>query len=92
MLRYCVGTINDFSKKNIKITTERKSNNNKKVIKHLELMSDAEFEAVRYDPAFQFISDEVGEIEALMETAEWKTEEIDPETGACKRRINHDNQ
>jgi hypothetical protein len=75
MLRYCISTLDNFSKKNISIKNERKSNNGTKALKHIELLTDKEFEAVRYDPAFQFISDEKGEIEKVMETKEWKVED-----------------
>lgn len=72
MLRYCVGLTTEFQKKNIKLDKERKSKDGAKVIKHIELLNDAEFEALRFDKTFEFYSDE--SMDTLMRTAEWKDE------------------
>jgi hypothetical protein len=69
MLRFIIGNVTDFEAIPIDISTERKSINGSRVLKHIELLTDAEFEAVRYNAAFEFKSDEA--IAELMATEEW---------------------
>jgi hypothetical protein len=71
MLRYCVGLVSDFQKKNIKLDKERKSKDGLKTLKHIESLNDTEFEAVRFDKNFVFLSDD--NITTLMATSEWTT-------------------
>jgi len=74
-LRYCIGPVAKFESKKIKIGTERKSIDGTKALKHIELLTDAEFETIRYDTDFIFMSDESDNIRKLMDSKEWAVSE-----------------
>lgn len=73
MLRFIVGNVADFDSVGIDITSERESIDNTKSLKHIELLSDEQFETVRFDKRFEFLSDE--NLEALIATSEWNIPE-----------------
>jgi hypothetical protein len=67
----------DCKAKGLTIKSERKSVDESKIIKHIENLTDAEFEKIRYDPKFVFRSEG---IEALMQTEEWSSKEAVSDT------------
>jgi hypothetical protein len=69
MLRFIIGNVADFEAIPIDISTERRSVDGTKALKHIELLSEEELEAVQSNSAFEIVSnDAVGE---LMATEEW---------------------
>ena len=77
MLRYAILPISELQIKDKeihinKLNSCRKSIDKTKVIIHIENLSDAEFETVRYNPKFVFQSEGINE---LMLTDEWKSKD-----------------
>ena len=73
-LLWVLATIEDFNNANINITTERKSVDNSKAIKHISLLTVEEWENIRYNSNFIFLDQ--SDCEILMKTSEWNSEDI----------------
>jgi len=66
MLRYIIGNVTDFTTVGIDIITERTSTDGK-ALKHIESLTDEQFDIIRFDSKFEFKSD----VEELMASPEW---------------------
>lgn len=73
MLRFIIGDVESFSTTGIDTASDRKSVDGIKAMKHIELLSDTQFDAVRFNQSFTFLSDDA--LYELLETAEWKLSE-----------------
>ena len=71
MLRYIIGNKDDFTTAGIEITTERTSSTGL-ALKHIENLTDEQFETVRFDERFEFKSDEA--VEEMLASPEWCSE------------------
>jgi len=77
MIKFVIALIEDFVRVNIDVSNERHSVDGLKALKHIENLSADELNNIRFKSVFQFIGDE--EIYTLMETSEWKAEEVSSE-------------
>lgn len=68
-LRFILGTVSNFDLLGINTETNRKSLDGTKALVHQETLTDEQFETIRYDETFQFISN--GALDELLNTAEW---------------------
>jgi len=66
-----IGNVADFDAAGIDITTERRSLDSIRTFKHIELLSDAEFENVRFDAAFEFKSDAA--MDEMLQGEDWSS-------------------
>jgi hypothetical protein len=75
MIKFVVANVSDFTSVGIDVTNERHSLDGTKAIKHIELLSTDELNAIRSNLAFSFYGDdsETNNINDLMQTDEWKT-------------------
>lgn len=73
MLRFIIGNVEDFETVGIDITTDRKSIDGIKAMKHIEHLTDDQFNIVRFDSDFKFKSGE--SLEEMLLSDEWLIEE-----------------
>lgn len=73
MLRFVIGSVEAFNIASIEVASDRRSVDGSKAMKHIELLSDAEFDAVRFNQSFEFLSDDA--LFELIQTPEWKLPE-----------------
>jgi hypothetical protein len=74
MLRFIISDTINFENSNIPIDNERKSLDGSKTLKHIEHLTDEQFNVVRFDSNFNFMSDD--DVYNLMQTLEWKDNEV----------------
>jgi len=75
MIKFVVALVEDFERVGIDVTSERKSIDGLKALKHIENLSATELNEIRFKSVFEFIGGD--DIYALMDTDEWKSSEIE---------------
>jgi hypothetical protein len=66
--RYVFASVENFRQKNIDISTARKSLNGAIALKHIELLTDNQFNSIRFNENFEFRSEGVTE---LLQSSDW---------------------